>query len=286
MNYKLKNNNISQKVGVIGHPINHSKSPLIHNYYLKKLLIPIEYIAVDIPSSDDIEPFITNAINHAWFGFNVTVPYKQDVLTYLDDIDEPVRYMNACNTVVIEDGRLLGKNTDADGFYYPIKDQSFASALVFGNGGASRAVLFQLCNVGVKHVMLVVRNSRKSDDYVVQLSHDFGVDIQTETFDSFHKKPGCIRAFELVVNATSCGLNDSDPVFDSIHELSNNQLFYDLIYNPWDTKMMKIAQNQGVKTINGASMLAHQAALAFHSFFGELPDTNIMIELLEKDVKL
>ena len=110
-----------KRAAVIGTPITHSKSPLIHNYFLKKLHIQATYEAIEIITSEDLQPFMDQLRSDCWVGVNVTIPYKENVIPYLDAMDNNVELIGACNTVVNQSGKLIGYNTDAEGFYYPIR---------------------------------------------------------------------------------------------------------------------------------------------------------------------
>ena len=283
MSHSSKNNKLRNQVGVIGHPINHSKSPLIHNHFIHHYSLDANYSAVSVETGDDLRRFIDNVKVNNWIGFNVTIPYKQTILSYLDEIDQTVETIQACNTVVIKNNRLHGYNTDAAGFYYPIQHQSFQGALVLGNGGASKAVLYQLCVMGVQTIYVVARHPSKSELFINQLNQTFNLNIKVITFNELSSESSILKKVQLIVNATSVGLNDNDEVFKGMELVNHSHTFYDLIYNPWNTKMMNQCRANAATVINGAYMLAHQAALAFELFFNKPADTNVMYQLMHKD---
>lgn len=267
-----------KKAAVIGCPIAHSQSPIMHNYCLTQLGIHAHYSAVEIKSENELGQFLNAIRGDHWVGINVTLPYKESVLQYLDDASEDVQAIGACNTIVNHNGRLLGYNTDARGFSFPLKNHRFESVLVLGNGGASKAVVYECCRKGATSIDLVARNHDKSMDLVRRMEDSFQVSIHCREFQDV--TPHEMERFELVVNTTSVGLQPTDPVFDCIRWLDNSSIFYDLIYSPWQTKMMEIAMDNGGKCINGAPMLAHQGALAFELFFGKCVDTQWMLRQL------
>ena len=279
---QISENNNPQiiNVGVIGNPIGHSKSPLIHNFFLKKFNINAIYDAYKISTENELNQFIDTVRNNNWAGFNITIPHKQAIIPYLDHVDPIVDTIQACNTVVVKNGQLYGHNTDAEGFYYPLSDHTIKSAIILGNGGASRAVLYQLCKESVKTICLVARNHSKSAALVAQLNSQFGNKIQTMSFDELNNNDSAISQYQLIINTTSVGMNANDDPFGCIHLISNGQIYYDLIYNPWETKMARICKENGATLINGAIMLAHQGALAFQLFFNQLPSTEAMHQLI------
>ena len=269
LNHSLK------KAAVIGHPISHSKSPLIHNHWLQHYGLPVQYDAMDV-SPDHLATVMDTIRGNEWVGINVTIPNKEAVLAYLDETDPMVHIIGACNTIVNDGGRLMGYNTDAPGFDYPIQDHAIQSALVLGNGGAAKAVLYQLCVRGVHRITLVARHHKKSQGICQALASQFGVEIHCQSFDE------CTTTdtHDLVVNTTSVGMSANDSPFPLIRTMSADQIYYDLIYQPWETAMMAIARQQSATVYNGAYMLAHQGALAFEYLFHQSVSTEGMHRLL------
>lgn len=276
-----KSHDEGKKVGVIGMPIKHSKSPVIHNYFIKQLKLNAYYDRYEVKSDAHLDQFVKSVKSDEWVGFNVTIPYKQDVIKYLDEIDDSVAIIGACNTVVVKENRLIGYNTDAEGVYYPLKNKVITNAVVLGNGGASRAVLFQLCAEGIKNICLVARDHSKSNDYVKKINDQYKCDISLKTFEEFNQMS--LSDGSLIINTTSIGMSISDEPFNFINKINQSHIFYDLIYNPWKTKMMSIASQNGAQVINGAYMLAHQGALAFNLFFNHDVDTEVMYNLIKED---
>ena len=281
--FRIKNEKMNP-LGVIGNPVKHSKSPLIHNHFIKKFQFSGEYKTFHISHQSHLKEFVERAIIDSWIGFNVTIPYKQNIIEYLDDIDDSVKIIEACNTVVIKDGKLYGYNTDAEGFYYPLENKQINTALVFGNGGASRAVIYQLCKMNLSSIGVVARDHSKSNEFIKKLESLYNKKIKLYSFDMINQNPTLIDDFQLVVNTTSVGMTENDPIFECIHTLNSHQFYYDLIYNPWKTKMIQVCKANNVNTINGAYMLAHQGALAFELFYNKRPNTEIMHDLLYQDM--
>jgi shikimate dehydrogenase len=268
-----------KQAAVIGSPIKHSKSPLIHQHMIHLYNLNATYSAMEISNAQELKQCLEQLRSPEWVGVNVTIPHKQAVIPYLDSVSKEVQAIGACNTIVNKQGQLYGYNTDAEGFAYPLQGKPVAHAMVLGNGGAARAVLYQLCVMGVTTIRLVARDHSKSEAYCNALQQQFNVTIQPYSFKTVQQTD--VQSVALIINTTSVGLSPNDTPFDFIKWVSNGQLFYDLIYNPAETAMMALCKQQGAEVINGAAMLAHQAALAFNLFFNHPADTNIMLEVLE-----
>ena len=268
------------QLSVIGSPIKHSKSPLIQQAAINECQINATYNKTEIFDLSHLSEFLNQLKQPNWRGVNVTIPYKESVIPFLDVKDDAVTIIGACNTIVNKNGQLHGYNTDAEGFYVPLKNKSIHSALILGNGGAAKAVLYQCAKEGIASLTLVARNHEKSDVLVKALQSEFGIQIKQVEFNSLASDN--IKSHQLIVNTTSMGMNHDDKPFDAITSIGPNQLFYDLIYNPWETKMMRIAKVNGADTLNGAWMLAGQGALAFELFFNKKTSVENMYNLLKR----
>ena len=268
------------QLSVIGSPIKHSKSPLIQQGAIDDYQINATYNKTEILDLDHLKRFLNEIKKPNWLGVNVTIPYKESVIPFLDSKDDAVNIIGACNTIVNHNGQLHGYNTDAEGFYIPLKKKSINSALILGNGGAAKAVLYQCAKEGVDALTLVARNHKKSDGLVGVLKDEFDVQVKRIEFNSLTSD--FIKSHQLIVNTTSIGMTLSDEPFDAINGIGENQLFYDLIYNPWETKMMTIAKRNGAEVLNGAWMLAGQGALAFKYFFNKQTSEKKMYDLLKE----
>ncbi len=270
------------KLGVIGDPISHSKSPLIHNFFIEKFSLNAIYTAINIKNHIELDDFFNQFKDKEWCGINVTIPYKEAVIPYLNSTERCVEIIGACNTIVNKNGRCVGFNTDAEGFYMPLKNKKIENAIVLGNGGAAKAVLYQCAKEGITDITLVARNKIKSDDCVKRLNDTFNSKIKTIPFNMFSES--LVKNYKLIVNTTSVGMNQDDDSFPAINAISRGQFFYDLIYSPWETKMIKIAKANNASVINGAMMLAGQAALAFELFFNLKADEEKMFSLLKQEL--
>lgn len=219
-------------------------------------------------------------------GVNVTVPYKEAALNFVDDVPEDLdRGIGALNTVVNQKGRLLGFNTDAPGFLTAVKEElefnpRGKKALVLGAGGAARGVAFALAYAHADKIWIYNRTPEKAKGLQEYLEGYFPeTEIESiETFEALKKEKA-----HFVVNATSCGMKETDPLPMDLRLLSGEAVVYDLIYSPSQTPFLKLAGELGFKCANGMGMLAAQAALSFGLWTGRKEDVReIMSEVLQK----
>lgn len=249
---------------VIGHPISHSKSPLIHRFWLNQLGLVGDYRTQDILSENLEDYFRDRAPDPKWRGCNITIPHKIAALDYVSDPGDVRRSIGAINTVFRGDGgALVGTNTDAGGFYGPIADVPLAgeTAVVIGAGGAARAVLFALAQADIGEVVLLARNSLKAAGL---LAH-FGLKGRVLPLDAR------LPESTLLVNASPLGMKGQEPLEIDLASLPEHALVYDLVYAPIETKLLQQARMRGLEVVDGLEMLVGQAAIAFELFFGVAP---------------
>lgn len=249
---------------VIGHPISHSKSPLIHRFWLNQLGLVGDYHAQDILSENLESYFKERAADPAWRGCNITIPHKITALEYVTDPGDVRGSIGAINTVFRgEGGVLVGTNTDAGGFYGPIADMPLAgeTAIVIGAGGAARAVLFALAQADIGDVVLLARNSLKAAGL---LAH-FGLKGRVLPLEA--RLPDAA----LLVNASPLGMKGQEPLEIDLAPLPDHALVYDLVYAPIETALLKQARARALEAVDGLEMLVGQAAIAFELFFGIAP---------------
>lgn len=249
---------------VIGQPISHSKSPLIHNYWLRELGLVGDYRATEIQPENLGRYFATRADDANWRGCNITIPHKIAALDFVTDPGDVRSSIGAINTVFRDaTGNLIATNTDAGGFYGPIADIPIAgeAAIVIGAGGAARAVLFALAQADVGEVVVVARNGLKAAGL---LAH-FGLKGKVMGFDA--RLPDAA----LLVNASPLGMVGQEPLDIDLSPLPEHALVYDLVYAPIETSLLKAARARDLETVDGLEMLVGQAAIAFELFFGVAP---------------
>ncbi|MHB1688678.1 MAG: shikimate dehydrogenase [Ignavibacteriaceae bacterium] len=262
-------------LGLIGHPLKHSYSPFIQNVAIELIGIDYIYLPFDVPSSN-LKNAFRGMIALGIRGFNVTIPHKENILQYMNNVSDEASIIGAVNTVVNELGKLIGYNTDVNGVLEtlnPYKDEIFGNEIsVIGAGGASRAVIYTL----IRHfkpskIYLINRTEQRAD----ALKNYFQDKMK---FSSFKTKelfpPDLVDVFKnskLIVNATSVGMYPG--VDDSITTLADSftkdQIVFDMVYNPLQTNLLKLASSKGAIALDGLKMLVYQAAKSFELWTGE-----------------
>jgi shikimate dehydrogenase len=251
-----------KKYLIIGKPIEHSLSPKIHNYWFKNNNVNAVYEKLS-PEEDQLERIIEQIRDNDICGINVTVPYKQSIIPFLEDRSDLVRQTNSVNTIFKKNGKIYGDNTDVFGFEKSITNKKIEiknkSIFILGAGGVVPSIISALENLKVGKIILSNRTLKKAEK------------IQK----NFHKikilEWGKIENFDIFINATSIGLKKSDTLKFDFTKLSGNKVFYDVIYNPSKTNFLKEASKLGHITINGRDMFLYQAQKAFKIWHNILP---------------
>lgn len=246
--------------GVIGWPIAHSKSPLIHRFWLQALGLDGDYSRFAV-RPDQVGRALKALPALGMAGVNVTVPHKLAVMAHLDRIEPDALAIGAVNTVVVENGQLVGANTDMAGFLGPLHGLPLGHAAVVGAGGAARAVLLGLKRHGVTHVTLLNRSVERAAALLDSLGvAGHAVPLETP-----------LPAVDLLVNASSLGMQGQPPLQLDLAGLPTGGIVYDIVYAPLETDLLKAARARGLKAIDGLEMLIGQAAVAFERFFDAVP---------------
>ncbi len=260
--------------GIIGNPVLHSLSPFMHNAAFKFHNLNAVYIPFEVKNLDGfIRRFLrkeTREIELNFKGFSVTIPHKQAIIKYLDSIDETAKKIGAVNTIKIENGKLCGSNTDVQGFIEPLKnaygDLRDAKVAVFGSGGAARACLYALKKEEAE-VTIFARDLKKAES----LSNEFQVELKEFSKTKNQRPKTNFNKFDILVNTTPLGMKgefeNETPL--SAGQIENVKLVYDLVYNPFETRLLKEAKSIGVSTIGGLAMLAAQGAAQFKIWTGK-----------------
>ena len=258
---------------VLGHPIDHSKSPKLHNYWLSLFNIGGYYIPLDIDPRN-FENSIRALIDLGFVGANVTIPYKEKVLKIADKISDRAAIIGAANTLTfLQDGRIYADNTDGYGFLQNIKckyndwSAGEGTSVVFGAGGASRAILGALIEDGANEVILANRTRSRAD----QLRSDFGAKIKVVDWT---KVQNYLSDASTVINETSLGMDGKEELPISLQGLRKNTLVTDIVYTPLNTPLLENAAKRGCRTVDGLGMLIHQAIPGFERWFGVKPDVS------------
>lgn len=246
---------------VIGDPIAHSKSPLIHQFWLDKLGIEAEYRRTRVAPEDLADWLETRRTDPLWRGANLTIPHKEKILPLVDDPDGLAASVGAMNIVIPSpQGRPRGHNSDISGFAEPLDNVVLKgkSAAVYGAGGAARAVLFALRDLGIAHVTILNR----SEDRARLLLQQFGMPGQVLPLLA------PLPPVALVVNSTALGMTGYDSLRPDLSGLPSEAIVYDIVYAPLETELLSEANSRGLRTLDGLNMLIGQAAKAFQLFFG------------------
>ncbi len=277
--------------GLIGCPVEHTKSPFIHNTLFKELDINGVYIPVQVKQGE-LEAAVKGLRAQNFSGFNVTVPYKKDVIKYLDDISNDALLMGAVNTVKNINGRLKGYNTDAEGFSRDFKESfgtDFAGkrVMLLGAGGTARALSVKLAAEGVKNLTIANRTLENAKKIEVLISDNFGK-IATSVTPEQAGFYDILKANDIIINTTPVGMSTFEikTPFDFKFEFEKRQLVYDVIYAPEKTEFLRQAEESGCKIKNGFGMLINQGISAFEIWTGKVVSKNSAVELLKLINKL
>jgi shikimate dehydrogenase len=268
---------VTQRLGVVGYPIEHSLSPAIHQAALDALGIDARYERWKVAPAD-LAAWVDGLRAPDVLGANVTVPHKEAVLPYLDDLAPAARAIGAVNTVICRDDRLLGANTDGEGFSRTLAEAGFAlqrgDVVLLGAGGAARAVGVALLTSGVRRLTIVNRGLPRARALAQMLLDQSPAAGTPPTIDVLAfgaaALAGRLRECELLVNTTSVGLHRGEVLLDP-RQVPAQALVMDLIYNPPETALLAAARAVGARTLNGLPMLVHQAARAFQLWTGREP---------------
>ena len=263
-----------KKYFVIGNPIDHSFSPKLHNYWLKQNNINAIYDKIRL-EKNEVESFIKDIKKQKINGCNVTVPFKKSVIPFLDKLSLEADKTQSVNTIVYDDGNLIGYNTDISGFEKAIKRLNFEmkdkKILILGAGGVVPSIIFALKKMNVLKIILSNRTKANAENLKSQFN-------DLEIIDW-----GDTVAFDVVINATSLGLNNESINLD-FSKIGNKKLFYDIIYNPNETNFLKEGKKLGNYTENGKLMFIFQALEAFKLWHGVEPKINSnILKLLGND---
>ena len=259
---------IAPRAFVIGHPIAHSRSPLLHGHWLKTLGLSGSYEKIDV-APETLRDFAARMSERDFVGGNVTVPHKTAMLDLVEELDDEARAIGAVNTVWFENGRLHGSNTDGFGFLANLDEEAPAweanarRALVIGAGGAARAVVHALLQRG-----LDVRIANRTRDKAEALSQAFA---RLPSAHAMEDAPALLADTDLLVNTTSLGMADKPPLILPLARLHRDATVCDIVYVPLETALLRDSRELGHRTVGGLGMLLHQAVPGFARWFGRIP---------------
>ena len=273
-----------KKACVIGWPIAHSRSPLIHNYWLKKYSIDAVYEKKAVEPANVVQ-FISNLVTSEFTGCNVTIPHKETAFQAVTKADGIAKRLGAVNTVYIKDDLICGTNTDGEGFIaslrhvYPTFSLRNRTAVIIGAGGAAKAITGALFDEGVEGIGIINRTRERIHDLQAQFGTGIHEISETTSNDA-------LKNCALLVNTTSQGMEGQPPLELEIQSLSPNALVADIVYTPLETVFLANAKRNGNPVLGGLGMLLHQAVRGFELWFGVKPEvTAELYELIAADVQ-
>ena len=281
----MKIDGYTRLAAVVANPIKHSISPFIHNSAFEATNTNGVYLAWEVDAAELAET-VANIRRYQMYGINLSMPYKEKVIPYLDELSEEARLIGAVNTVVNRDGTLIGYNTDGKGFFKSLPSFKISGKrmVLLGAGGAAKAILAQAILDGVSQISVFVRSSsmEKTRPYLEKIQNATGFRVDLFALEDVQDLQDSITQADLLVNATSVGMDGSSQPIPTSIVLPEKLLVADVIYQPFETPFLKWARKQGNQSINGLGMLLYQAAEAFQLWTGKEMPTDQIWELLKQ----
>ena len=281
----MKIDGYTRLAAVVANPIKHSISPFIHNSAFEATNTNGVYLAWEVDEAELAET-VANIRRYQMYGINLSMPYKEQVIPYLDQLSAEACLIGAVNTVVNREGTLIGYNTDGKGFFksLPSFKISRKRLVLLGAGGAAKAILAQAILDGVSQISIFVRSSsmEKTRPYLEKIQNATGFRVDLFALEDRQDLQDSITHADLLVNATSVGMDGTSQPIPSSIVLPDKLLVADVIYQPFETPFLKWARNQGNQSINGLGMLLYQAAEAFELWTGKEMPTDQIWELLKQ----
>ncbi len=261
---------------VVGHPIAHSRSPMIHGYWLNKYGIEGSYEAVDVEPSN-LAVFLDHMKSGEFVGGNVTIPHKESAFDAVARRDSAAEAIGAVNTLWMEAGELVGGNTDAYGFAASLDAgaaqwRGAGSALVLGAGGAARAILHALREAGIGKIIVANRNADRAGELALAFPG-----VKPAALDAAQS---LLARTDILINTTSLGMNGQPPLNLDLEALGDDAIVTDIVYAPLETPLLKRAKKRGLASVDGLGMLLHQAVPGFERWFGVRPDVSPQLRAL------
>ena len=272
---------MKKKFAIIGNPIKHSLSPVLHKYWFDKYGIEASYSVIEA-NDKDLKNIIKKVREHELTGINVTLPFKQKIINQTDVIINDAELTGSVNTILLDDNKIIGENTDVFGlqaaYLKEIDNCAFKNALVIGAGGVSPSVILSLYKSGIKNISITNRTSEKC----IFLKKKFN-NLSILQWGNLENE---IKKFDIIVNATSLGLKNGNDFNFNFSDTKRDVIYIDTIYNPLETKTYKFLKNEGKKVFNGLDMFIYQGQKSFYLWNKINPeiDTGI-IELLNSKLK-
>ena len=273
-----------KKACIIGDPVAHSRSPMIHNHWLKQLGIDGLYDHAHV-APEQLPSFVGKMQSMGYVGANCTIPHKETVIKLCNHISDTAKALGAVNTIWFENNQIYGDNTDVEGFLGALDynangwDKDLKKAVVIGAGGAARAVIYGLIQSGVKQIYCVNRSMERAQS----LANQFGAQIIPI---SLYNMPLALQDTRLLINTTSLGMKGQPPLTIDLSPLHPDAVVNDIVYVPLETSLFKAAHDRNLKSVSGLDMLLFQAVSGFERWFGTRPKvTDELRQLLQKDIE-
>ncbi len=270
--------------GIIGYPVKHSLSPLMQTEAFRELSLDAVYVPFEVKPKE-LKEAVSGLKALSVKGFNITVPHKEKIIEYLDFLSEDAEFLGAVNTVKEEEGKLIGYNTDGEGFIRSLKEEGVEvegkKVLMFGAGGAAKAVGYELLKEGAKFLNVVNRNFQRAKALGELLGKRGNVLIYPLKENTVEV---LLKEADIIVNTTSVGMKEGDPYLFDYSKIPEGITVVDIIYNPPETPLLKAAKEKGCKVINGLGMLVHQGAAAFEIWTGKRAPISKMKKVLEEEL--
>ncbi|WP_454379119.1 shikimate dehydrogenase [Streptococcus sp. Marseille-Q6504] len=281
----MKIDGYTRLAAVVANPIKHSISPFIHNSAFEATNTNGVYLAWEVDEAELAET-VANIRRYQMYGINLSMPYKEQVIPYLDRLSEEACLIGAVNTVVNREGTLIGYNTDGKGFFKSLLSFKISRkrVVLLGAGGAAKAILAQAILDGVSQISVFVRSSsmEKTRPYLEKIQNATGFRVDLFALEDIQELQDSITQADLLVNATSVGMDGSSQPIPTSIVLPEKLMVADVIYQPFETPFLKWAKEQGNQSINGLGMLLYQAAEAFELWTGKEMPTDQIWELLKQ----
>lgn len=277
----------TELLGLIGNPVAHSYSPLLHNSVLQHLKLNAVYVPLKV-APEELARAVQGVKALGFKGVNVTIPYKEAVLPFLDALEGDAALCRSVNVIENRDGRLIGHNTDGQGFLNALRDEGLpetGKAVLIGAGGAARSLAFTLAMAGFGEVYLLDPELKRAQKLADEIKSQTPGKCQAALMnrENFRKAS---RKASLVVNCSPVGMHprvEQSPVED-LSFLDENAALYDIIYNPVLTRFLRLGQSRGLQVLNGLPMFVHQAALTLKILLGVSPPIDYMKAVLANEV--
>jgi shikimate dehydrogenase len=282
----MKIDSSTKIVGIFGCPVRHSASPCMHNAAFKALNLNWKYVTFEV-KPEQLESAVKSIVQRDIQGVNVTIPHKIKVVPFMDKLSPEAEFTGAVNTIVRRENKLIGYNTDGEGFMKALEENKISpvekNILLLGAGGASYGICRQLLLKGAKKITIANRTIEKAEDLQKHLmeKHISG-NIETLPLETVSLK-SALKDTHILINATSVGMKEDDPVLVNEDCMGSSlETVVDIIYTPAQTKLLRIAKEKGIKIMNGLGMLLHQGALSFELWTGKKAPIEVMRKALHE----